>query len=70
MDPSLSNRIESLKAKSRRSLTTLSSRIDSLRHNPAVIGGLATMAGFAVGLAGRYMRHRAHAPRVVVIEAF
>jgi hypothetical protein len=48
---------------------TISSKVSALRSNPAMIGGLATAAGFAVGLAGRYLRHRAHAPRVIVIEA-
>jgi hypothetical protein len=48
---------------------TISSKVSALRSNPAMMGGLATAAGLAVGLAGRYLRHRAHAPRVIVIEA-
>jgi hypothetical protein len=44
-----------------------------LRSDPKKWAGIAAGAGVALGLAGRYLRHRAHVnarrPQVVVIEA-
>ena len=41
---------------------------EQLRSNPKKWAGIAAGAGIALGLAGRYLRHRAHRPRLVVVE--
>lgn len=46
----------------------LTTKADEVRRNPAVLGGVAAAAGLALGLAGRWMRHRAHAPTLVIVE--
>lgn len=46
---------------------------DSMRGNPAKWAGIAAGAGLAIGLAGRFLHHRAqqnrHVPTVIIIEA-
>lgn len=49
-------------------IATLKRRISDLRRNPAVLGGIAAAGGLALGLAGRWMRHRAHAPTLLIVE--
>jgi hypothetical protein len=41
---------------------------EQFRSNPKKWAGIAAGAGIALGLAGRYLRHRAHRPRLVVVE--
>lgn len=41
---------------------------EELRSNPKKWAGIAAGAGIALGLAGRYLRHRAHRPRLVVVQ--
>jgi hypothetical protein len=40
-----------------------------LRSNPKKWAGIAAGAGLVLGLAGRYLRHRAHKPHLVIVEA-
>jgi L,D-peptidoglycan transpeptidase YkuD (ErfK/YbiS/YcfS/YnhG family) len=43
-----------------------------LRTNPAKWAGIAAGTGFAIGMAGRFLRHRSHersTPAIVIIEA-
>ena len=39
-----------------------------LRSNPKKWAGIAAGAGIVLGIAGRYLRHRAHRPHLVVVE--
>ena len=39
-----------------------------LRSNPKKWAGIAAGAGLLLGLAGRYLRHRAHKPHLVIVE--
>src|SRR6266576_951229 len=39
-----------------------------LRSNPKKWVGIAAGAGVVLGLAGRYLRHRAHKPHLVIVE--
>ena len=41
---------------------------EHLRSNPKKWAGIAAGAGIVLGLAGRYLRHRAHRPHLVVVE--
>lgn len=46
----------------------VSMKTNQLRRNPAIVGGIAAAGGLALGLAGRWMRHRAHAPTLLIVE--
>jgi hypothetical protein len=39
-----------------------------LRSDPKKWAGIAAGAGLLLGLAGRYLRHRAHKPHLVIVE--
>ena len=41
---------------------------EQLRSDPKKWAGIAAGAGIVLGLAGRYLRHRAHRPHLVVVE--
>ena len=68
IQPMVRERVSEVKPKIMRWVHAASSKTDELRRNPAVLGGVAGAAGLAVGLLGRYVRHRAHAPRLIIIE--
>lgn len=57
-----------MRPKVRETIERVSAKAGELRRNPAVVGGIAAAAGLGIGLVGRWMRHRAHAPTLLVIE--
>ena len=67
--PMISEKLAAGKPKVNRTIGTVSSKIRELRRNPLVLAGLASAAGLALGLAGRWMRHRAQAPALLIIDA-
>ena len=79
--PMISDKIATVKPKIEKTMSTVKPKVtqawqrvstkgSQLGHNPAVLGGLAGAAGLSLGLLGRYLRHRAHAPMLVVIETY
>ena len=67
--PMVSDKLAGAKPKVNRTISTVSSKMNELRRNPLFLAGLASAAGLALGLAGRWMRHRAHAPMLLIIDA-
>lgn len=48
----------------------MSMKASALRHNPGMITGLSGAAGLGLGLLGRWLRHRAHSPKIYFVEAY
>jgi ElaB/YqjD/DUF883 family membrane-anchored ribosome-binding protein len=67
--PKVEQAISTVKPKARQMWERVSTKANQLGHNPAVLGGIAAGAGLGIGLLGRWMRHRAHAPTFVIIES-
>lgn len=66
--PMISDKITTVTPKIGQAWQRVSRKANQLSHNPAVLGGIAGAAGLTLGLFGRYLRHRAHAPTLLVIE--
>lgn len=66
--PKIDQTIATVKPRVTQTWERMSAKAGELRRNPAVIGGIAATAGLALGLAGRWMRHRAHAPTLLIVE--
>lgn len=66
--PKVDETMSTVKPRARQMWQRVSTKANQLGHNPAVLGGIAAGAGLGLGLLGRWMRHRAHAPTLVVIE--
>ena len=62
------SKMSQIRPKIDETIATVKVKASELRRNPAVIGGVAAAAGLSLGLLGRWMRHRAHAPTLLVIE--
>lgn len=76
-EPSLKTRVSSRADSIRRSmsekLSTVGSKMNAARRNPAVITGVASGVAIAAGIAGRMLRRRMHPVRqpagFILIEA-
>jgi len=66
--PKIDETMSSVKPKVTQTWERVTGKARELGHKPAVLGGLAAAAGLTLGLMGRWMRHRAHAPTFLLIE--